>query len=51
MALATESPEDAIGRSLEALSLREETLLEGSNPPQAGNPFESFLMHQDIETS
>jgi hypothetical protein len=43
MALATESPEDAIGRCLEALSLREETLLEGSNPPQAGKPFEELL--------
>ncbi|KAF5859884.1 hypothetical protein ETB97_002243 [Aspergillus alliaceus] len=42
MALATESPEDDIGRCLEALSLQDETLLEGSNPPQAGNPVEDL---------
>ncbi|KAJ5987677.1 hypothetical protein N7522_011925 [Penicillium canescens] len=46
MALATESLEDAIGRRLETLSLRDETLLEGSNPPQAGNPFEELLNAQ-----
>ncbi|GES58117.1 DNA polymerase zeta catalytic subunit [Aspergillus terreus] len=43
MAITTESLEDAIGRRLGTLSLRDETLLEGSTPPQAGNPSEELL--------
>lgn len=41
--LGTELLEDALGRRLGTLSLRDRTVPEGSTPPQAVNPFEELL--------